>query len=36
VTVLGSPKLGTEADQKEWIDSFSDHGMLYFEVHEPS
>lgn len=36
VTVLGWPKLATELDQKDWIDSYSDHGMLYFEVHEPT
>ena len=35
VTVLGWPKLGSEAEQENWIESFSDHGMLYFEVQEP-
>ena len=34
VTVLGWPKLAA-SEQEEWIESFSDHGMLYFEVQEP-
>lgn len=36
VTVLGWPKLPTETEQEGWINSFSDHGMLYLEVHEPA
>jgi hypothetical protein len=32
VTVLGWPKLPTPAEQGEWIDQHSDHGLLYFEV----
>ena len=35
VMVLGWPKLNG-AEQKDWIDSYSDHGMLYFEVQEPA
>ena len=32
VTVRGWPEKKTEADKKRWIDEFSDHGLLYFEV----
>jgi endonuclease/exonuclease/phosphatase family metal-dependent hydrolase len=32
VTVRGWPKRETEAQQRQWIDRFSDHGLLYFEV----
>ena len=35
VTVKGWPKEGGMAKQKNWIDSFSDHGLLYFEVLRP-
>ncbi len=31
VTVLGWPKL-PETDRQQWIDQYSDHGLLYFEV----
>jgi hypothetical protein len=34
VAVLGWPELGTEAEQRAWIDDFSDHALLYFEVQE--
>jgi hypothetical protein len=33
VTVLGWPKL-PEPDRPKWIDQFSDHGLLYFEVEK--
>jgi hypothetical protein len=34
VTVLGWPKEPTAAKQDAWIDKFSDHGLLYFEVQK--
>ncbi len=35
VTVLGWPKEASEIQQLEWIDNYSDHGLLYFEVLQP-
>ncbi len=35
VTVLGWPKLSGE-ERKKWIDEYSDHGLLYFEVQRVS
>lgn len=32
VDVRGWPKLETEAEQTEWIQTHSDHGLLYLEV----
>ena len=34
VSVRGWPELGTEAEQRQWIEDFSDHALLYFEVQE--
>ena len=36
VDVRGWPKRETEAERTEWIQTHSDHGLLYFEVHEVS
>jgi hypothetical protein len=33
IRVLGWPEFIAEADQKTWIGQFSDHGLLYGEVH---
>lgn len=33
VKVIGWPELNTETKQKAWIDKFSDHALLYGEVH---
>lgn len=33
VEVLGWPEKGTKAQKRAWIDSHSDHAMLYGEVH---
>jgi hypothetical protein len=35
VTVLGWPKL-PDSERPKWIDQFSDHGMMYFEVEKIS
>ena len=32
--VRGWPELATEAEQLDWVDHFSDHGLLFFEVQE--
>jgi hypothetical protein len=32
VTVLGWPKLATEAQRDAWVRDYSDHGCLYFEI----
>lgn len=34
VAVRGWPELATEAEQLAWIEDFSDHPLLYFEVQE--
>jgi hypothetical protein len=34
VDVRGWPKLANEADQKTWIERYSDHALLYFEVQK--
>lgn len=34
VDVRGWPDLGTEQEQRDWIDDFSDHALLFFEVQE--
>jgi len=34
VDVRGWPTLATVAEQNAWVDDFSDHGLLYFEVQE--
>ena len=34
VKVLGWPKLSTAASQDEWIENYSDHALLYFEVQK--
>jgi hypothetical protein len=34
VTVLGWPKLDTDAKKDKWIEDYSDHAMLYFEVQK--
>ena len=34
VSVRGWPELGSEAEQRQWIEDFSDHALLYFEVQE--
>jgi hypothetical protein len=34
VDVRGWPQLATEAEQKDWIEKFSDNGLLYFEVQK--
>jgi hypothetical protein len=34
VDVRGWPQLTDKAEQKKWIDTFSDHGLLYFEVEK--
>jgi endonuclease/exonuclease/phosphatase family metal-dependent hydrolase len=33
VTVLGWPKKATDDEKKDWIGRYSDHGVLYLEVH---
>jgi hypothetical protein len=35
VEVRGWPQLGSAAEQGKWIQEFSDHGLLYFEVQKP-
>lgn len=34
VDVRGWPDLGTEPEQLAWVDGFSDHALLFFEVQE--
>lgn len=34
VEVRGWPELGSEQEQRDWIEDFSDHGLLFFEVQE--
>jgi hypothetical protein len=34
VAVRGWPELATETEQRTWIEDFSDHALLYFEVQE--
>lgn len=34
VDVRGWPKLATEQEQKKWIDSYSDHALLFFQVEK--
>lgn len=34
VDVRGWPKLKTEAEQVEWINTFSDHALLFFQVEK--
>ena len=34
VTVKGWPKMAAEADKLAWINDYSDHAMLYFEVQQ--
>ncbi|MFY0599640.1 MAG: endonuclease/exonuclease/phosphatase family protein [Cyclobacteriaceae bacterium] len=34
VKVIGWPEKQTEEDTKEWIQNYSDHAMLYFEIEE--
>lgn len=34
VDVRGWPELATEQEQLDWVESFSDHGLLFFEVRE--
>ena len=34
VVVRGWPELGSEQEQRDWIEEFSDHGLLFFEVQE--
>ena len=33
VKVIGWPELATRQEQLQWIDEFSDHALLYGEVH---
>jgi Endonuclease/Exonuclease/phosphatase family len=33
VALRGWPELATEAEQDRWIAEFSDHALMYFEVH---
>jgi exonuclease III len=34
VEVRGWPELATEPEQLDWVEKFSDHGLLFFEVQE--
>lgn len=34
VDVRGWPKLATEAEQVKWIDTYSDHALLFFQVEK--
>ncbi|NTS39282.1 endonuclease/exonuclease/phosphatase family protein [Flavisolibacter sp. BT320] len=34
VDVRGWPKLETETEQKKWIDTYSDHALLFFQVEK--
>jgi len=34
VVVRGWPELGSEQEQRDWVEDFSDHGLLFFEVQE--
>lgn len=33
VKIIGWPELDTVQDQKDWINSFSDHALMYAEIH---
>jgi len=35
VTVRGWPQLKTPEEQTKWIEDYSDHGLLYFQVNRP-
>lgn len=35
IDVRGWPKLATVAEQKDWIEQYSDHGLLYLVVEKP-
>jgi hypothetical protein len=32
VKVMGWPEKGTKAQQRDWIDNFSDHALLYAKI----
>ncbi len=34
VAVRGWPELGTDTEKEKWIDTFSDHGLLFFQVEK--
>lgn len=34
VAVRGWPELGSEQEQRDWIEGFSDHGLLFFVVQQ--